>query len=384
MFIKYFTSQILPKKSRGKGLQGKKTADTTKATVDVSEESDREPAIKRTASKRVVKKKVTIIADDKIVHELDVALEIVTEPVSKPARRRPTESKKTSRRQPGTCGSSEGTGVSPGVPDESIIIPATSSEGTESEYSKEENDDETIEWVNTNKEKENKDEDDDKSIDLEHTNNEETDDEFVHGEEHVQDDNEEMDDEFVHGDEQVNDDEDKEMTNAEVEESQNGDEEITDAAKVDAGKTEEDTTNAEINSLLDIKIQSEVPHIQSVFVLTVPALDASKLKKIDHSAKVLATFKSQVPTVVEHYLGSKIGDDLQNILQRHTADLILKYFVKASPEPSKIQTLTIDLEPKSEKSASEIRKIKKEQAGKQKMSKYTIKSTDKASLKKYD
>ncbi|GJX98552.1 reverse transcriptase domain-containing protein [Tanacetum coccineum] len=40
------------------------------------------------------------------------------------------ESKKTSRRQPGTGGSNEGTSSKPGVPDESIVIPATSSEGT--------------------------------------------------------------------------------------------------------------------------------------------------------------------------------------------------------------------------------------------------------------
>ncbi|GJX47534.1 hypothetical protein Tco_0272724 [Tanacetum coccineum] len=99
--------------------------------------------------------------------------------------------------------------------------------------------------------------------------------------------------EFVHDDEQVNDDEDEEMTNSEIEESRNGDEEITDAAKVDAGNTEE----------------------------------------------------------------------------RHTADLIQKYSMKPVPEPSKIQTPTINLEPESEKSASEIRKIKKEQAEKQKIPK---------------
>ncbi|GKD89074.1 hypothetical protein Tco_1364581, partial [Tanacetum coccineum] len=40
------------------------------------------------------------------------------------------ESKKTSRRQPGTEGSNEGTGSKPGVPDESIVVSATSSERT--------------------------------------------------------------------------------------------------------------------------------------------------------------------------------------------------------------------------------------------------------------
>ncbi|GJX37940.1 hypothetical protein Tco_0251243 [Tanacetum coccineum] len=317
-------------------------------------------------------------------------------------------------------------------------------------------DDETIEWVDTNKEEEKKDDDDEKSIDLEQTDDEETNDEFMH----------------------VNDDEDEEITHAKVEESGNGDAEITDAVKVDAGKTKEakddakkvelpptssslsissgfgaqflklssytslvsmvkDTTNIEINSLLDIQIQSEVPHIQSPPVLTVPVLviseplvltpipetpsvalattllpppsistiphillqtttpmpappiiteaptittivpesdaltdvqlrvtklkkDVYELKKSDHSAEALVTLKSQVPMVVEHYLGSKIA-----------------------PDPSKILTSTIDLEPESKKSASEIHKIKKEQAEKQNMPKYTIKSTNKAALKEY-
>ncbi|GJZ04126.1 hypothetical protein Tco_0537401 [Tanacetum coccineum] len=58
--------------------------------------------------------------------------------------------------------------------------------------------------------------------------------------------------------------------------------------------------------------------------------------------------------------------------------------MKPAPESSKIQKPSIDLEQESEKSASEIRKIKKEQAEKQKMPKYTIKSTNKAALKEYD
>ncbi|GKC44117.1 putative reverse transcriptase domain-containing protein, partial [Tanacetum coccineum] len=95
-------------------------------------------------------------------------------------------------------------------------------------------------------------------------------------------------------------------------------------------------------------------------------------------------FKSQVPTVVEHYLGSKIGDDLQKVLQRHTTDLIQKYSVKPTLESSKIQKLTINIEQESKKGASKIRKIKREQAEKQKMPKYKIKSIDKASLKEYD
>ncbi|GJW61707.1 hypothetical protein Tco_0111042 [Tanacetum coccineum] len=301
-------------------------------------------ARKRTASRRVINKKVTIFAAANIIPDLDVALElgksislteaaeeeaarqvytnhtrIVTEPVPEPARRRPSdtmhalkESKRSNRRQPGTGGSSEGTGSIPGVPDESTVVSATLSEGTgtkprvldkekatseanvilewgselESEYSKEDQgDDKEVDRIYSEEDDEKKDDaDDDKSINLEMTDDEETKYEFVQGEE------------------QVKDDEDEKMSNAEFEESRNGDEENTDAAKADVEKTEEvkddakkaklplpssslsvssgfgdqflklssdtsligmvkDTTDAEINSLLDIKIQSEVLHI---------------------------------------------------------------------------------------------------------------------------
>ncbi|GJT21410.1 retrovirus-related pol polyprotein from transposon TNT 1-94 [Tanacetum coccineum] len=159
VFIKYFIGQIPPTKSKGKGSKGKKTADTIEEDIDVSKELDPEPARKRTASRRVEAARQ--------VH--DTHARIVTEPVPEPARRRPLElkeSKKTSRRQLGTRGSSEETGVSLGVPDESTIVPATSSEGTESEYSEEEDDDETIKWVDTDEEEEKKNDDDDKRIDL--------------------------------------------------------------------------------------------------------------------------------------------------------------------------------------------------------------------------
>nr|GEY32286.1 hypothetical protein [Tanacetum cinerariifolium] len=331
MFIKYSTGQISPKKSIGKGSQGKKTVDTTEETVDVCKESHPEPVRKQTANGRVVKKKVTITVDDSIILEQDIALEL-------------------GKSMSLTEATEEDASSIPGELDESIVITATSSEGTgtkvtsedkvilewgskqESDYTKEEDDDEIIKWVDTDEKKEKK--------------------------EHVQDDDEETDDEFIHSDEQVNDDEDEEMINDEVEESRNDDEEIIDATK--------DTTDVEINSLLDIKIQSEVPHIQ------VAKLEnyVSELKKINHFVEALATLKSQVPMVVEHYLGSKISDDLQKVLQRHTADLIQKYSMKPTPEPSKIQTPIINLEPESKKSALEIRKAKKEQAEKQKMPKH--------------
>ncbi|GKA66772.1 hypothetical protein Tco_0766580 [Tanacetum coccineum] len=109
----------------------------------------------------------------------------------------------------------------------------------------------------------------------------------------------------------VRKDEDEEMINAKVDDYDKGDEEITDAAKEDAKKTSEvkddakktelpptssslsvssgfgdrflqlsfdsslvsnvkDTTDSMIKSLLEVKIQSEVPHTQSPSMLSVP------------------------------------------------------------------------------------------------------------------
>ncbi|GKB11870.1 hypothetical protein Tco_0845793 [Tanacetum coccineum] len=190
MFIKYSTGQIPLKKSRGKGSQRKKTVDDSQETVDVSEESkpEPEPVKRKTSSKRRVKKKVILSADDNIIFDdPDTALEfgksisktkakeaeaarqvhatharIVTESILEHTKRRKSskvtsdhpkklkgvpsltpeeqeaadimqalkESKKTRKRQPGTGGSSEGTSTIPGVPDESTVISATSSEGT--------------------------------------------------------------------------------------------------------------------------------------------------------------------------------------------------------------------------------------------------------------
>nr|GEV79841.1 retrovirus-related Pol polyprotein from transposon TNT 1-94 [Tanacetum cinerariifolium] len=363
MFIKYSTGQIPPKKSRGKGSQRKKTADDSQETVDVSEESKPKPKpVKRkTASRRVVKKKVTISADDNIIPDPDIALElgksmslteaeeaeaarkvratharIVTESVLEPTKRRKSgkvtsdprkrlkgvpsltleqqeaadtmkallESRKTSKRQPCTGGSNERTGTILEVPDESTFVFATSSEGTGDAD----------------------DEGDDHISDTQHTD-EDNETEFD-------------EDEIYKYKIRVRKDKDEEMLNDEVEYSSNvakADPEKTEQAKDDSKKVElpktstslsissgfgdeflklssdtslvstvKDTTDAEISSLLDIKIQSKVPHIQSPSVLRVPISviskpivltplrlaklekDMSELKKIDISTEALA------------------------------------------------------------------------------------------------
>ncbi|GJZ39044.1 hypothetical protein Tco_0585607, partial [Tanacetum coccineum] len=81
--------------------------------------------------------------------------------------------------------------------------------------------------------------------------------------------------------------------------------------------------------------------------------EMSEVKKIDHSAAILDSIKSQVPIVVDNYLGTKLDDALLRILERHTADLIEKYSVLPGPESIKNQ--------ESKKSPKEIIRIKREQ-----------------------
>ncbi|GKD59923.1 hypothetical protein Tco_1297432, partial [Tanacetum coccineum] len=285
MFIKYSIDQIPPKKSRGK-------------------------AKKKTASRRVVKKKVTLSADDNIISdEPDAALElaksisqteakeveatrkvhatharIVSEsvpesakkkyggrnpksivvqdtssaPKSKPATSKANlkgapsltlaeqeaanimqvlkESKKTSKRLQGTRGSNEGTGTIPGVPDESTVVSATSSEETGAKPRV------------TDKDK-------DITEDKKDENNGDADNE---GDDHVSDTQDANDEDVkTKSDEDdiykykihVHKDEDVEMKDAEVEETNKGEEKVTVAAKEEVEKTleaKDDTKQTEL------------------------------------------------------------------------------------------------------------------------------------------
>ncbi|GKE21285.1 hypothetical protein Tco_1432797 [Tanacetum coccineum] len=289
---------------------------------------------------------------------------IVTESVPEPTKR--IKSGKVTSDPPkklkGVEGLSEGTRTIPGVLDESTVVSATSNEGTgtkpgvpneekditeenvilewgseqESEYSEE---DKLDDKDKDDKEGYAEDEGDDHISDIQDTDDED-------------DETESDKDDIYKYKIRVRKDEDVEMTNVEVEDSDKGDEEVTDAAKADAEKTLEDTIDAEINLILEVKIQSEVPHIQSPSMLKVPVSviseptvltpvqetstatplrvaklekDMSELKKIDISIEALAALKTQVPFVVDNYLGSKVGDDFQKELKKHTADLTQKY-----------------------------------------------------------
>nr|GEY20044.1 hypothetical protein [Tanacetum cinerariifolium] len=156
-FLLYSIGSIPSKKSRGKGSQGKKTGDTAEENVLVFKKSDPEPFVRKKTSRRsIAKKKPTISDADNIVLDPDLALElgksiILTKAEEEAVARQVhanharivsqklkgiqtltpeeqkaaniinalKESRKTSKRQPGTGGSDEGNGMIPRVPDES-------------------------------------------------------------------------------------------------------------------------------------------------------------------------------------------------------------------------------------------------------------------------
>ncbi|GJV54494.1 retrovirus-related pol polyprotein from transposon TNT 1-94 [Tanacetum coccineum] len=463
----------------------KKTADESQETVDVFEESKPEPELvnKKTSSKRRVKKKVTLFADDNIIcDDPDAALElaksisqieakeaeatrkvhatyarIVTKSVSETAKKKfggrsskslviqDTLSALKSKHATLKTKLKDAPSLPPKVqeaanimqaikervPDESIVISATSREGT------------GIKPGVPDEEKDiTKEKKDDKAGDADDK-----------GDGHIND-TQDADDEDVKNESDKEDiykykiyvrkDEDEKMINAEVDDSDKGDEEVTDAAKVDAKNTSEekddpkmtklppsslslfvslgfgdqflklssdfslvstvkDTTDLEINSLLkespstatattlpppfvsttpSVPQQTTIPIPTPTIITDAPTVtivvpesnaliavelrvakiekDVSDLKTVDYSTKALAILKSQVPSVVDNYLGSKVGDVFQKELQKHTADLIQKYSLHQFFESSKKEILTIDLKQGSEKSAAEILKIKRE------------------------
>ncbi|GJR25378.1 hypothetical protein Tco_1101610 [Tanacetum coccineum] len=266
------------------------------------------------------------------------------------------ESKKTSRRQPGTRGSNEGTGSEPGVPDESTVGSTTPSEGTGVKPGVPDEDKDITEEKMDEKDGDTDDEGDDR-------------------------------------------DEDEEMKDSKIKGSDKGDEEIIDAAKEEAEKTSEakddtkkielppsssslsvssgfgdqflkissdsslvstvkDSADADVSSLLDIPIQHETPQIQSPSVQKILVSVILETTNLPPIPEIVTETPSYVPTVVDSYLDTKVRDVFQKELQKHTAYPIHKYSLQHLHELTKKPTPTT--EPEFEKSPSEILKIKKE------------------------
>ncbi|GJQ99820.1 hypothetical protein Tco_0522805 [Tanacetum coccineum] len=270
-------------------------------------------------------------------------------------------SKKISRSQPHTGGSSERAGITQRflMSLQASLQPQVKELGSENEsdYSEEDKvNEEEIKWLSTDKEvKKQDDDDDDRSIDLE-----ETDDEDEYAEYKARD------DEYVHKDKHVHDSVDEEMKDTEDDETGKDD-----TAKADVDKTEEvkgadkqarikvanvdqakdtsaqdnhatalvsktskempklpptssslsvssgfgnqflnlssdisligtvkDSADVEINSLLDIQIQQEVPQIQSPTLLNVPV--SVNLEQPVPTPSPALTTKTLVSTVLSH------------------------------------------------------------------------------------
>ncbi|GKA92139.1 retrovirus-related pol polyprotein from transposon TNT 1-94 [Tanacetum coccineum] len=434
MFIKYSTGQIPLKKSRGKVSQRKKTADDSQETIDVSKESKPEPELvkRKTSSKSISQTKAEKAKAARQVHATHAR--IVTESVPEPTKR--IKSGKVTSNLPkklkGTRGSNKGTGTIPGVPNESTVVSATSSEGTgtkpgvpdeEKEITKE-----TIilEWGS---EQESEYSGEDKLDDEEKGDKE--------GDADDEDDETKSDKDDIYKYKiRVCKDEDKEMLNVEVDDYDKSDEEVTDAVKADAEKTSEvkddpkktelpptssslsvssgfgdqflkvssyfslvstvkDTIDAEINSLLEVKIQFEVPHTQSSSILIVPVFvifEPSVLTPVQESpSKAIVTTLPPLsvsttpsvpqqtttpiptPTITPDALTITTAIFESNAL--FVVQLRVAKLEKDVSDLNKIDLLCVSLVPFE---------IKREQAEKQKMPKFTIKSIDKAALKEYD
>nr|GFA25410.1 hypothetical protein [Tanacetum cinerariifolium] len=371
MFIKYPTYHIPPKKSRSKGSKAKKNVEESQETIDVSEESEpeHEPAKKKTSGKRRIKKKVTLSADDNIISDdPDAALELAksisqntsSAPKSKPATSKTKlkgapsltlqeqeatdimqalkESKKTSRRKLASSGSNEETCSKPGVLDESIVVSSTLNKGTGAKPGVPDEDKDITE----KKEDKNGDADDE-------------------GDDHIR----------------VRNKEDVEMKDVEVKESDKCEENVTDAAKEEAEKPSEakdDTKKSKLHpssSSLSVSLGFGDRFFKLSF-------DYSLVSIVKDSADA----DCYVSTVVDSYLDTKVGDVFQKELQKHTTYLIHKYslqhLLKLTKKPTPIA------KQESEKSPSDILKIKREQAESQKNPQFTINSINKAALQEYD
>ncbi|GKD60114.1 hypothetical protein Tco_1297623 [Tanacetum coccineum] len=209
--------------------------------------------------------------------------------------------------------------------------------------------------------------------------------------------------------------------------SDKGDKEVTDAVKADAEKTLEvkddakktelpptssslsvssgfgdqfiklssdsslvstikDTTDAEINSLLEVKIHFEPSVLtlvgESPLITTITTLPPPSVSTTPSVPQQITTpiptppITTDAPTITTAVSES----DALSVVQLRVAKLEKDQI----PKVPKKQTPTVDLEQESERSPSEILEIKKEQSEKQNMPKFTINSIDKANLKEYD
>ncbi|GJS66457.1 hypothetical protein Tco_0681021 [Tanacetum coccineum] len=349
MFIKYSTVQIPLKKIIGKGSQGKKPAVT-----QVFDESEPElaptpkPAKKQSGSRGtrgVVIQDTTRVPHKKLVDHSKklkgVLMLTLDEQLAADTMQTIKNSQKTIKRQPNTGGLFKGTGITPRVPDDSTFVFPTSHKGTGNKAGVPDEEDDEV-----------------------HTEIRTHDDEYVHD-----DADEEMKDKVE--EEKANDQkEDTTVPNTQHETLELpptssglsvspgfGNQFATHSSGISLTRILKDTTDAEINSLLEIHIQQDVPTLQypsnlSVLVSVIhnhsvlspipehatetpvsaalppPPIvttftqsvaleqEVKALKEVDHASAIHDSVRSHRPSVVQDYLGSTLGDTLH---KRHLA-----------------------------------------------------------------
>nr|GEX52443.1 hypothetical protein [Tanacetum cinerariifolium] len=321
MFIKYSKNQIPLKKSRCKGSKGKKISDKSQETVDVSEESkpEPEPAKKKTSSKRRVKKKVTLSADDNIVSDdPDAALELAKS-ISQTKDEEAEAARKVYARIMTEFVPESAKKKSSGRSSKSVVIQDTlstpkSKPATSKSKLKEDNqllkdqmkelvvnqgfsislqssllpqgDEQDSEFFDDDNDDVKKDEKDGDAND--------------EGDDHVSD-TQDADDEDVKSESDedeiykykihVRKDKDVDIENAKVNESDKGDEDVTDAAKEDIEKTskvKDDTMKTKFPpSSSGLSISLETPQIQSPLVQKVPVSVILETTNLPHIPEIL-------------------------------------------------------------------------------------------------
>ncbi|GJW53018.1 hypothetical protein Tco_0097103 [Tanacetum coccineum] len=318
----------------------------------------------------IIPKKATTASKNKRAKKIESSDEDLEEQEERLIRRKPRgvviqDTSQVSKKKSIDYGSSKGVGITPEVLDEPTGKYAVSDEGagTSREVLMRERT-----KVSTDEDESDDDEEYDESIDIETTNDKKTD--------------TDVEDQFLN------------------------------SHNVSLIGTIQENAKVEINSLLDIQIQQDVPNIQQepfhvvkvsvipeptqippstpptplllatitpavqvpnfeAFTTILPRVsdlekDVKELKQVDHTPAILELIKFEVPEAVNKYLGSTLGDALQKVLQRHTEELRQEFTQKTI-----IQTHTEDLNVQvSQDDVSKFIKVKQELAAKEKMLKY--------------
>ncbi|GKE03233.1 hypothetical protein Tco_1395251 [Tanacetum coccineum] len=328
MYFKYSTGLIPPKKGRVRGARGTKATDAPKQinivrkkTTDSSkkkqlkrklvlhDESEGEPQNRPTGRKKRITKAVVIQEPPSVpVKKTQVSsgklkgikllsdatrLEIDTCRAIK-------ASKRESIFQHQTGGLSEGAGLRLEVPDE--LTGKYSDKGAEEKP-------EDIPWVSTDDDKsKNNEEEDDKSIDIEMTDVARTN---IDVEDQVKGVvemtiTEEAKKENTERIEEQRDDEELKADEEQKGDDQAGDEQVV----VPVSTTQKETPNLlQSTSSHSFSFKFAVKSVVQRFTELEQAV--KELKQVNHSIAILASIKSQVPSVVKDYLGSSLPDAFQ-------------------------------------------------------------------------